>query len=333
MRVAYVTPVLVTKLRMGTPGQADPGATAEAIAAARAQLVREQAEYEAAQLHAKVHGDKHERAAGVGVCSEPRKRPRNTAKHKANIRYRLLLLGHEARVRVGRQRVAHAHSDNEEAEASLALGLLLKEGPPPPPPSRPAHGGDGDGESTLVAVVAQEERLAEAAGLLRIANELCELTRGETNVMTLAARGALYDVLLELGRHEEAQLYKTSMGLRQSTSGMLGVEVELDVGPNAAKVKVMGYDTTGDGVINAFDTNRDGHVDALDTTGDGRADTFDTTHDGQADAFDTTHDGHIDAHTHHSAPPRATMPEEAPLEPSQQQPAPAPAPTAVPPAG
>jgi hypothetical protein len=98
----------------------------------------------------------------------------------------------------------------------------------------------------------------------------------------------------------------------------------------------MGYDTTGDGQIDALDTNGDGRIDItlppvqhqhqhmqqqqqqyrqqqqptpiaypvtpvtmpVDTTGDGRANAmgFDTNGDGQINALDTTGDGKVDMH-------------------------------------
>ena len=47
--------------------------------------------------------------------------------------------------------------------------------------------------------------------------------------------------------------------------------------------QAQGFDTTGDGRIDAVDTNGDGVLDAFDTTGDGRLDVFERAGDGNLD--------------------------------------------------
>lgn len=73
------------------------------------------------------------------------------------------------------------------------------------------------------------------------------------------------------------------IGVLAESKGLKGVSFEDPVFGD-----ITGYDTTGDGVLDAFDTTGDGMINALDTTGNGRVDAIDSTGNGKLDSFDTT---------------------------------------------
>eukprot|EP01043_Picozoa_sp_COSAG02_P020756 COSAG02_NODE_1031_length_15073_cov_13.084279_2_plen_856_part_00 len=97
------------------------------------------------------------------------------------------------------------------------------------------------------------------------------------------------------------------------------------------KLDTFGYDTNGDGTVDAYDTTGDGTINitagagnkpwmtgkkivGIDTTGDGKPNVFgyDTTGDGEIDSYDTTGDGTIDTRASGAGAMDAAIPVDRP---------------------